>query len=435
MSNIWNKEAECMSAEERRQLQSARLVDAVRRVYDNVPFYRKKMQDLGLTPDDIHGIEDLSKLPFTTKADLRDSYPFEAFAVPREQIVRIHASSGTTGNPTIVGVTKNDITVWAECMARSLAMAGATRKDVVQVSYGYGLFTGGLGAHYGSEYLGALTIPTSGGNTSRQVKLMKDLGTDILCCTPSYALFLYDAMKEAGIDPHKDLKLRAGVFGAEPWTQEMREEIESKLGIEAFDVYGLSEIMGPGVSMSCNVEPGLHVQEDHFLPEIINPETCEVLPDGETGELVFTCITKEALPLIRYRTRDLSSLDHTPCACGRTTVRMSRVKGRSDDMLIIRGVNVFPSQVESVLLSVGQVNPHYMLYVDRENNLDKLSIEVEMSDELFSDKVENIQKIQRQITAKINSVLNINAEVRLVAPKTIPRSEGKAKRVIDNRKK
>ncbi|MBQ3140887.1 MAG: phenylacetate--CoA ligase, partial [Clostridia bacterium] len=324
MSNIWNKEAECMSAEERRQLQSARLVDAVRRVYDNVPFYRKKMQDLGLTPDDIHGIEDLSKLPFTTKADLRDSYPFEAFAVPREEIVRIHASSGTTGNPTIVGVTKNDITVWAECMARSLAMAGATRKDVVQVSYGYGLFTGGLGAHYGSEYLGALTIPTSGGNTSRQVKLMKDLGTDILCCTPSYALFLYDAMKEAGIDPHKDLKLRAGVFGAEPWTQEMREEIESKLGIEAFDVYGLSEIMGPGVSMSCNVEPGLHVQEDHFLPEIINPETCEVLPDGETGELVFTCITKEALPLIRYRTRDLSSLDHTPCACGRTTVRMGR---------------------------------------------------------------------------------------------------------------
>lgn len=423
---------ECMSADEMKKLQDERLVNTVERVYNNVRFYHDRMDQCGVKPSDIKGIQDLYKLPFMTKADLRDNYPFGCFAVPNDKIVRIHASSGTTGKSIIVGVTKKDLKMWADCVARCLVMAGASKHDVIQISYGYGLFTGGLGLHYGSERLGALTIPTSGGNTARQIQLMQDLGSTILCCTPSYSLYLADYIRDNNI-PLSSLKLKTGIFGAEPWSELMKEEIEQRLGLKAYDIYGLSEVMGPGVAMSCGHGEDLHVNADHFIPEIINPETGEVLTEGETGELVFTCITKEAIPMIRYRTRDLSSLTYGTCECGRTLPKMKKVIGRSDDMLIIRGVNVFPSQVESVLLSMGQVEPHYMLYVDRKNNLDQLSIEVEMSNEMFSDKIDRVEAIERKLQSEIQSVLNINADVRLVAPKSIPRSEGKAKRVIDRR--
>lgn len=430
--NVWNPSCENMSTEKMRQLQSKNLINTVKRVYHNVPFYRDKMQKAGLVPEDITSIEDLSKLPFTYKQDLRDNYPYGLFAAPMSEIVRIHASSGTTGKQTVVGYTRNDITVWSEVMARTLAAAGATKDSFIQVAYGYGLFTGGLGVHYGAEYLGASVIPISGGNTQRQIQIMKDFGTNVLACTPSYALFLSETLDEMGIGP-QDLQLRAGVFGAEPWSDNMRKEIENKLGILAIDIYGLSEVIGPGVAYECECQNGMHIPEDHFYPEIIDPETGKVLPAGEKGELVFTTITKEGLPLIRYRTRDISALTYGKCDCGRTLVKMERVSGRTDDMLIIRGVNVFPSQIESVLLDIGETAPHYLLIVDRVGTLDTLEVQVEISDKLFSDEVKRLEELEGRIKDKIESTLGISAKIRLVEPKTIARSEGKAKRVIDKR--
>lgn len=429
----WNEEIECMGKEQMRELQSKRLIDTVKRVYENVPFYRKKMEEAGVTPEDIRSVDDLHKLPFTTKIDLRDNYPFNTFACPMEDVVRIHASSGTTGKQTVVGYTAHDLEVWSECVARGMTALGVTKKDRVHVSYGYGLFTGGLGAHGGAEYLGATVVPASTGNTSRQVRMLVDFQSTVLCCTPSYALYIADEMQKMGITKDQ-LNLKYGCFGAEPWTEHMRTEIENKLGLEAHDIYGLSEIMGPGVSMDCTEKNGLHIHADHFIPEIINPETGEVLPEGEEGELVFTCITKQALPLIRYRTKDLSRLTWETCGCGRTLPRMEKVTGRCDDMLIIRGVNVFPSQIESVLLEYGQVEPHYMIYVDRKGLLDTMEVHVEMTEELFSDAVRNIEAHEKKLRQRLESVLGISAAVKLVEPRSIPRSEGKAKRVIDNRK-
>ncbi len=429
----WNPACECMSRNEMAAMQSERLINTIRRVYCNVPLYHDRMREAGIEPDDIKSIEDLHKLPFTYKQDLRDTYPFGMFAAPLSDIARIHASSGTTGKQTVVGYTGRDLETWAEVVARSLYSAGAGKDSVVQVAYGYGLFTGGLGLHYGAERIGASVIPISGGNTKRQLQIMKDLGTTVLACTPSYALYLAEEMAELGI-ARSELKLKAGIFGAEPWTENMRKEIEERLGIMAIDIYGLSEVMGPGVSIECPCRCGLHIQEDHFLPEIINPETEEVLPPGASGELVFTTITKEGLPLVRYRTHDISSLSYEKCECGRTLARMSKVSGRSDDMLIIRGVNVFPSQVESVLLKTGETSPHYLLIVDRADNLDILEIWVEVSQTMFSDKVKKIEDLESKIRKEVESTLGITAKVRLVEPKTIERSEGKAKRVIDRRK-
>ncbi|MCX7748999.1 MAG: phenylacetate--CoA ligase [Clostridia bacterium] len=429
----WNPTYECMSREEMTRVQTERLVNTVKKIYYNVPFYRDKMQKKGIEPGDIKSLEDLKKLPFTYKQDLRDTYPYGLFATPLSEIVRIHASSGTTGRQTVVGYTRRDIDTWAEVMARTLACAGANKESFIQVAYGYGLFTGGLGVHYGAERIGASVIPISGGNTKRQLQIMKDFGTTILACTPSYALYMAEEMEEAGIKK-EELKLKAGVFGAEPWSANMRSEIEERLGILAIDIYGLSEIIGPGVASECECKCGLHIPEDHFIPEIIDPETEEVLPPGSKGELVFTTVTKEGLPLIRYRTRDISSLNYEKCVCGRTAVRMSKVTGRSDDMLIIRGVNVFPSQVESVLLEIGETAPHYLLIVDRVDNLDNLEVWVEMTQNMFSDEVKRIEDLERKIRHQIESTLGINAKVKLVEPKTIERSEGKAKRVIDKRK-
>jgi phenylacetate-CoA ligase len=429
----WNPAYECMPRSEMIEVQTERLTSTVNRVYCNVPFYRDRMQKAGIEPGDIKSLEDLKKLPFTNKEDLRDTYPYGMFAVPISDIVRIHASSGTTGKQTVVGYTRGDLDSWSEVVARSLCSAGANKESIVQIAYGYGLFTGGLGLHYGAEKIGASVIPISGGNTKRQLMVMKDFGTTILACTPSYALNMAETMEEMGICK-SDLKLKAGIFGAEPWSGNMRKEIEERLGIIALDIYGLSEIMGPGVSVDCTCRNGLHIQEDHFIPEIINPQTHEVLPEETTGELVFTTITKEGIPLIRYRTHDVSSLKYEKCECGRTLVRMSKVAGRSDDMLIIRGVNVFPSQIESVLLQTGETAPHYLLIVDRVDNLDILEIWVEMSQNMFSDKVRKIEELELKIRKDIVSTLGINAKVRLVEPKTIERSEGKAKRVIDKRR-
>lgn len=430
--SYWNEKYECMSRDEMRKVQTERLIKTVNRVYNNVPHYRAKMEQKGILPGDIKSVDDLKHLPFTYKQDLRDTYPFGLFAAPMSEIIRVHASSGTTGKKTVVGYTKNDIEVWAEVMARTFANAGADKNSVLQVSYGYGLFTGGLGAHYGGEYLGATVIPTSSGNTKLQLSIMQDFGTTHIACTPSYALYLAEEMEEMGIKP-EDLKLKAGVFGAEPWSESMRKEIEERLKIKAIDIYGLSEVIGPGVACECQYQCGMHIPEDHFIPEIIDPETEEVLPEGSQGEIVFTTITKEGLPLIRYRTRDLSSLNYTKCECGRTEVRMSKVTGRTDDMLIIRGVNVFPSQIESVLLSIGETAPHYMLVVDRIDNLDTLEIQVEITPQLFSDEVKRLEDIERKIKKEVESTLGIGAKVKLVEPKTIQRSEGKAKRVIDKR--
>ena len=429
----WNQSRECMPREEMQKLQNERLIKTVKRVYHNVPFYRARMQEKGIEPGDIKGVEDLRKLPFTYKQDLRDNYPFGTFAAPLSEIVRIHASSGTTGKKTVVGYTRSDIERWSEVMARTLVSAGATKESVIQVAYGYGLFTGGLGAHYGAEKIGASVIPISGGNTRLQVEIMKDFGTTILACTPSYALYMAEEIEEAGIKL-SELKLKAGVFGAEPWSEAMRNEIERRLGILAIDIYGLSEVIGPGVASECPCKCGLHVQEDHFIPEIIDPETEEVLPPGSTGELVFTTITKEGLPLIRYRTRDISSLDYSACACGRTTVRMSKVSGRTDDMLIIRGVNVFPSQIESVLLDMGETAPHYQIIVDRVSNLDVMEVWVEMTPTMFSDEVKRIEDLEKNIRKRIEDTLGISVKVKLVEPKSIERSQGKAKRVIDKRR-
>ncbi len=430
---IWNKQYECMEREELLKLQGERIAAMVKRVYDSVPFYRRKLQEKGIEPGDITTIDDLKKLPFTTKQDLRDNYPFGLFTVPQTDIVRLHASSGTTGKSTVVGYTHNDIQMWSEVVARSLTMAGVGTSDIIQVAYGYGLFTGGLGLHYGAEKVGATVIPISGGNTKKQLQLMEDFGSTALACTPSYAAYLGEALVEEKID-RKNLKLKAGVFGAEPWTEEMRSQIEQLLGIKAYDIYGLSEIIGPGVSMECHCQKGMHIFEDHFIPEIINPESGEVLPYGELGELVFTPATKEAMPLIRYRTRDLTRLHADRCECGRTLVRMEKCVGRSDDMLIIRGVNVFPSQVESVLLEMSETRPHYLLVVDRENNLDTLEIRVEIDEQFFSDEVKELEGLRKRIKANISSILGISATIRLVEPGTIERSMGKAQRVIDNRK-
>ncbi|HOQ36285.1 MAG TPA: phenylacetate--CoA ligase [Acetivibrio sp.] len=429
----WNPTYECMHREEMTRVQTARLIDTVKRVYHNVPYYREKMQKAGIEPGDINSLEDLKKLPFTYKQDLRDTYPYGLFAAPLSEIVRIHASSGTTGKQTVVGYTRKDIDTWAEVAARTLVSAGADRNSFIQVAYGYGLFTGGLGIHYGAERLGASVIPISGGNTKRQIQIMKDFGTTVLACTPSYALYMAEEMEEMGIKK-EDLKLKAGVFGAEPWSENMRKEIEERFGILAIDIYGLSEVIGPGVATECPCKCGLHIQEDHFIPEIIDPVTEEVLPEGSKGELVFTTVTKEGLPLLRYRTRDISSLTYEKCECGRTSVRMSKVSGRSDDMLIIRGVNVFPSQVESVLLEFGETAPHYLMIVDRIDNLDVLEIWVEVNQAMFSDQVKRIEDVENKIRKAIEVTLGINAKVKLVEPKTIERNEGKAKRVIDKRK-
>lgn len=428
----WDQEKECMSRENLEELQLRRLKETVFRVYAFVPAYKAKMDEKGIKPDDIQSLDDLKHLPFTTKQDLRDNYPFGLFALPMSEVIRIHSSSGTTGKPTVVGYSKKDLDTWAELMARALYSAGADKRSVIQNSYGYGLFTGGLGVHYGAERVGASVIPTSGGNSKRQVMLMEDFGTTILTCTPSYALALAEVMEEMGVKP-SELKLQAGVFGAEPWSENMRREIEMKLGISAFDIYGLSEIIGPGVAIECSAKKGLHIAEDHFIPEIIDPITHEVLPAGSQGELVITTITKEALPLIRYRTRDLSTLNRDQCSCGRTHVRMHKVLGRSDDMVIIRGVNVFPSMVESVLLEIPGVEPHYLLIVDRVGNLDVLEVQVEVSERIFSDEVRKLEDLGRLITKELESALGVSVKVRLVEPKTIQRSEGKATRVIDRR--
>ncbi len=430
---IWNEHHECMEREELRKLQGERIRSMVERVYFNVPFYRRKLQDMGIEPGDIRTFDDLRKLPFTTKQDLRDNYPFGLFAVPQQEIVRLHASSGTTGKSTVVGYTHNDILMWSEVVARSLTMAGISGSDIIQVAYGYGLFTGGLGLHYGAEKIGASVIPISGGNTKKQLQLMVDFGSTAIACTPSYAAYLGEALTEEKIDP-KNIKLKAGIFGAEPWTEEMRTQIEQLLGLKAYDIYGLSEVIGPGVSMECRCQNGMHIFEDHFIPEIINPETGELLPYGELGELVFTPATKEAMPLIRYRTRDLTRLHAEPCECGRTLVRMEKCVGRSDDMLIIRGVNVFPSQIESVLLEMNETKPHYLLVVDRENNLDVLEIQVEVEEQFFSDEVRELEGLRRRIHANIASLLGLSASIRLVEPGTIERSMGKAQRVLDKRK-
>ncbi len=432
MLKYYNDAAERATRSEMFHIQSLNLSRTIRRIYNSVPLYRDRMNEAGISPDDIKTADDLKKLPFTYKQDLRDSYPYGMFAVPADELVRIHASSGTTGKQTVVGYTQNDINLWSECVARALVAAGAQKHDFIHVSYGYGLFTGGLGLHYGAELLGATVIPASSGNTPRQIQMFQDFGSSILCCTPSYALYIADVMKENDIPP-ESLSLKAGIFGAEPWTENMRRKIEQRLGIKAFDIYGLSEVAGPGVGFECEYQCGMHINEDHFMIEIIDPQTGEVLPDGQEGEVVFSCITKEALPLIRYRTHDIASITHEPCECGRTLVRMSKPCGRSDDMLIIRGVNVFPSQIESVLLSTGNVSPHYLIIVDRINNLDIVEIKVELSDTMFSDKVKEIEKLQKQLSSKIESTLGLSAKITFVEPMSITRSEGKAKRVIDKR--
>ena len=429
---IWNPEIECAEREQMRELQSSKLAGMVRRMYDNVPFYKKKFDEIGLEPGDIKTVDQLKDLPFTTKNDLRDNYPFGLFTVPQNDVVRIHASSGTTGKPTVVGYTHADLDIWAEVVARSLTMAGVHSGDTIQIAYGYGPFTGGLGLHYGAEKIGATVIPISTGNTKKQLQFMTDFRATVLACTPSYAAHLGECISNNGIAA-EDVKLRIGVFGAEPWTNELRCQIEKLLKVKAFDIYGLSEVIGPGVSMECGCQCGNHVFEDHFIPEIIDPETLEVMPDGELGELVFTTVSKVAMPLLRYRTRDLTRLHREKCDCGRTLVRMDKCLGRTDDMLIIRGVNVFPSQVESVLMDMSETTPHYQLIVRRENNLDSIEILVEVDQKNWSDSIRELEGIRRRIDHNIKSMLGIGAKIRLVEPNTIERSEGKAKRVIDYR--
>lgn len=422
-----------MPREQLRELQGERLRKTVHRVYHSTPFYREKMQQMGVTPDDIRTIDDIVKLPFTTKQDLRDNYPYGLFAVPMSEIVRIHASSGTTGLPTVVGYTRKDIAVWSEVVTRCLTAFGADRNDVISVGYGYGLFTGGLGLHYGAENLSSTVIPMSTGNTSKQIQLMRDLGATVVTSTPSYALYLADSIEAAGLTKD-DLKLRIGVFGAEPWTEQMRRECEERLGIDAYNIYGLSEIMGPGVSYECQYKNGSHIAEDHFYPEIISPETFEQLGYGQQGELVFTTITKEGIPLLRYRTKDLCSLIEEQCECGRTHARMTRIVGRSDDMLIIRGVNVFPSQIEEVVLGIPELEPHYLIEVDRQNNQDLFEVKVEVKAEAFSDDMAQMMELKKRVAARLHSMLGLNPAIKLVAPRTIERSMGKAVRVIDKRK-
>ena len=423
---------ECADRQQMHEIQSKRLTAMIQRIYDHVPFYRNKLKEAGIEPGDIRSVDQLKDLPFTTKGDLRDNYPFGLFTVPQSEVVRIHASSGTTGKPTVVGYTQQDLEIWAEVVARSLTMAGIHSGDTIQIAYGYGPFTGGLGLHYGAEKVGATVIPISTGNTKKQLQFMTDFGATVLACTPSYAAHLGESILKEGIDP-SEIKLHTGVFGAEPWSNEMRKEIEQLLRIKAFDIYGLSEVIGPGVSMECECQCGNHVHEDHFIPEIIHPETLEVLPDGELGELVFTPVSKVAMPLLRYRTRDLTRLHREKCDCGRTLVRMEKCLGRTDDMLIIRGVNVFPSQIESVLMEMSETTPHYQLIIRRENNLDTLEVLVEIDEKNWSDSIRELEGIRHRIDHNIKSTLGISAKVRLVEPHSIERSEGKAKRVIDYR--
>ena len=429
---IWNKDIETMPREKLEELQLKRLQETVNRVYENVKPYREKMDKAGIKPDDIKTLDDLSKLPFTVKQDLRDNYPYGMFAVPMEQVTEIHASSGTTGKQTVVGLTEKDVDIWAEIAARALSAMGVDKNSVVQTSYGFGLFTGGFGAHYGARKIGAVAIPTSSGNSKRQINIMKDFGSTFLCCTPSYALSLSETLVDMGFTKD-DIKLQGGAFGAEPWTEEIRQEIQEKLGINAYDIYGLSEIMGPGVGYECADQSGMHINEDHFIVEVIDPETGEVGADGSMGEIVFTCITKEALPLIRYRTRDIATINKGMCRCGRTFARMSKPMGRSDDMLIIRGVNVFPSQIEEVLMKTDGVAPHYQIIVDRINNKDMLDVLVEVSNKDLTDEIKSLEALSKKVSAEILSVLGIKANIKLVEPKTIARSEGKSVRVIDKR--
>lgn len=429
---IWNEHYESMDRDKLTALQSRRLIEQIQRVYEKVPFYRQKMQEKGLTPSDIKHISDITKLPFTTKDDMREVYPLGLLAVDPGDIVEVHTSSGTTGKPVVDAYTRADIDLWSELMARSLAMGDTTRNDIVHNGYGYGLFTGGLGIHYGARLIGANIIPISGGNTQRQLTIMQDFKATVLTCTPSYALYLAEAGRESGVDFSK-LALRVGFFGAEPWSEEMRKEIEAKLHLQALDIYGLTEIIGPGVAQECSYQEGLHIFEDHFYPEIVDPETGVVLPDGEKGELVITTLTKEGTPVIRYRIRDITFLITEPCRCGRTSVRMHRLLGRTDDMLIIRGVNVFPSQIEEVLLKIEGVEPHYQLVIDRKEQLDSIEVRVEMHEKLFSDEIKDLERTERKISEALYSTLGIHSRVKLVEPKTIPRSEGKAKRVVDRR--
>jgi len=430
---IWNETMECMPREEMRKLQSIRLKQVVERVYHNTTFYRKEMQSLGITPDDIQSIEDIIKLPFTEKKHLRDNYPFGLMATPMSEIVRLHASSGTTGKPIVVGYTRKDINTWNEVVARCLTAYGITKNDIVQVSYGYGLFTGGLGAHNGVETIGGTVIPLSSGNTQKQIQLMHDFGANALACTPSYALFLAETIRESNI-PIEEFQLRTGIFGAEPWTENMRKELEEKLHIKAYNIYGLTEICGPGVGGECEYQQGTHLWEDFFYPEIIDPQTLDPVENGRQGELVFTTLTKEGMPMIRYRTRDLTALHDEKCACGRTAVRMDRILGRSDDMLIIRGVNVFPSQIESVILELEEFEPHYLIVVDRINNLDTFQVQVELRLQYYADGMSRMFALKKKISDRIQSVIGIHPDIKIVEPRSIERSQGKAKHVIDNRK-
>ncbi len=428
---IWNETKECMSRDEMTHMQSVRLVKLVDRLYHNVEFYRKKFQEAGLEPGDIKGIEDITKLPFTTKEDLRDNYPTGLFAVPDSEIVRVHASSGTTGKSTVVGYTRKDLDIWQECVARVLTMVGVGRNDIIQISYGYGLFTGGLGLHYGSEKVGATVIPMSAGNTKKQITMMVDMGVTAIACTPTYLLHIIEVLESK--DLLNKIKLKYAILGGEPWTDNMRKDIEERLGIKAYNIYGMSEVIGPGVSADCECHQGLHIYEDHFYPEIIDPDTLETLEDGETGEIVFTCLTKEALPLLRYRTRDITNLTREPCKCGRTVARMGSLRGRTDDMIIIRGVNVFPGQVESALYELGETSPHYLLVADRVNNLDTLEVQVELKTDFISDEIGEIERLRRKIAKALSQSIGISINVKLVEPYSLERSEGKSKRVIDNR--
>lgn len=434
MGNYYQEDIETASHEQIRQWQSERLVKTVKHVYENNEYYKKLMDEKGVTPEDIKGVDDLYKLPFLTKDDLREAYPYGLMSKPLSECVRIQSTSGTTGKRVVAFYTQHDIDLWEDCCARAIVAAGGTKDDVCQVCYGYGLFTGGPGLNGGSHKVGCLTLPMSSGNTERQLQFMTDLEATILCCTPSYAAYLAESIEETGL--RDKIKLKAGIFGAEAWSEEMRRDIENKLGIKAYDIYGLTEISGPGVAFECSEQNGMHINEDHFIAEIINPETGEVLPEGEKGELVFTCITKEAFPVIRYRTKDICVLSREKCSCGRTHIKMAKPMGRSDDMMIIRGVNVFPSQIEEVLLKVngGEITPNYQIIVDRVNNTDTLDINVEMSNDIFADDIKTIQAIEKKIVDKLRSMLGIGAKVHLVNPKSIERSEGKAKRVIDNRK-
>ena len=429
---IWNEKIECMSREDMTALQSERLIKLVKYVYHNVEFYRKRMDEAGVSPSDIKGIEDIEKLPYTTKDDLRDTYPFGLFAAPKSEIIRVHASSGTTGKATVVGYTKNDIEIWSECVARCMSMADVTKDDIIQIAYGYGLFTGGLGAHYGAEAIGATVVPMSTGNSKKLTTMMVDFGATAIACTPSYLLHISEVLRDEGLIDK--IKLKSAICGAEPWTEKMRHDIEERLGVTCHDIYGLSEIMGPGVAADCKCHAGLHICEDHFYPEIIDPKTLKPVEDGQVGELVFTTLTKEGIPLIRYRTKDLTSIIRERCDCGRTSVRITRFKGRSDDMLIIRGVNVFPSQVEAALINVEEVTPHYMMIVDRVGNLDTLEVQVEVDVKYYTDEIRGIEALTKKIATVIQQALGISAKIKLMGPGSLKRSEGKAVHVIDNRK-